>query len=530
MSALSPIDFHIRSYRMLLKSAGELDVNRIVESHIDSKPLLHEKAKDSKIDTSAFIYSLLRLPDCMSQIKRVILGQSYSVFKKNGWSKMSRWKEVTTPGRRRKIYWDGKDTLAMYIASVSDVDDVITLLTAFQIEWNKFHQILKDEKNVAVKASSVLDPDDLQKIQKIWGADYHNFLTAIKHRQVDVTVKLLAGSYSEYVKATNEWWHHIENSVRTLHPADRPIYFISSNTHSVVNILSRFVKKEEPNLLDYLARTKDTNLQEMWKAIESGSLPIFREHFLYYLSKKYSKFDTDFLKRKKNIERSFGIHQITSGRFLDIDAQVIELSRLKDKKLDERIGVDTRKLHKSEALIVNVDYPLGWAAYQVLTAISHRVDSIRGIYIMGKAAGLVGEIGDILIPNTIYDQHSKNLYTISNAFSRNDFKPIYKTGSVFDNLKTMTVKGTFLQSEPMIRTWYQSGYNSIEMEAGPYLNAVYELIYYNRYEEQQTINLTNHPTTHTKKKLLLQNNFFHSPFKNTKNYIKIKKKHLYQKN
>lgn len=492
-STLSPVDFYIHNYRMILKSAGELTIEKIIQSHMEVKPILHEKAHLKEIDTSAFIYSLLRLPPCMSQVKRIILGQSYSVFKKNGFSKISRWKEAVSPGRRRKMYWDGKETLAMYITSVSDVDDVITLLTAFQIEWNKLHHILKNQNNLANKIKEVLDIEGHDKIQKIWGSDYYNFLTAIKHREVGFTVRLLEGSYSEYAKATNQWWHHIENSVRRLRLADRPIYFISSNTHSVVNVLTRFVKEEEKLLIDYLTRTKDSTLLTLWNEIERGNVPIFREHFLYYISKKYSKLDTDFIRRKKSLENSLGIHNISAGRFLDIDAQVIEISKLRNIKLDERLKADTNKLHKSEAVIVNIDYPLGWAAYQVLTAISHRVDNIRGIYIMGKSAALVGEIGDILIPTTFYDQHSKNSYSFSNCFTRSDFTSLFKAGSVFDNLKTMTAKGTFLQSASMIKKWYEEGYGSIEMEGGPYLNAVYELLYYNRYEENQNIHLNNLP-------------------------------------
>ncbi len=35
-----------------------------------------------------------------------------------------------------------KDTLAAFIASVSDIDDLIPMLTAYQIEWNKLHDRL----------------------------------------------------------------------------------------------------------------------------------------------------------------------------------------------------------------------------------------------------------------------------------------------------------------------------------------------------------------------------------------------------
>ena len=67
-------------------------------------------------------------------------------------------------------------------------------------------------------------------------------------------------------------------------------------------------------------------------------------------------------------------------------------------------------------LIFNIDYPLGMAAYELLLRIAERVDHLRGIYIMGKSATLNGRIGDVMIPNVIHDEHSKNTYLIKQLF------------------------------------------------------------------------------------------------------------------
>ena len=150
-------------------------------------------------------------------------------------------------------------------------------------------------------------------------------------------------------------------------------------------------------------------------------------------------------------------------------------------------------MKKSNSLIINIDYPLGWAAYQVLTEIGQNVGKVLGIYIMGKAAALNGQIGDVLLPTTIFDDHTKNTYAINNCFSVSDFKKIFKNGSILENQKTVTTKGTYLESETMIESWFREGFTDIEMEAGPYLNAIYEFIYYNRYEENEFINLTPSP-------------------------------------
>ncbi|OGG18899.1 hypothetical protein A3D78_00070 [Candidatus Gottesmanbacteria bacterium RIFCSPHIGHO2_02_FULL_39_14] len=490
---IDPIEIHIRTYRSLLKSAGVVQIEKLIDSHKEMNSILHQKAKDPQVDTSAFIYSLLRLPSCMSMVKKIILGQSIRVFKNNRFATIESWQEVETVGRRRKMYFNGRDTLAIYIASVTDVDDLITLLTAFQIEWNNLHQVLKKSSNVVKKFEHYIEAEDVSRFKKIWGEDYHKFLTAIKYRRVNFHVQLLSGSYMEYSRATQYWWDHIEKSIPKYDLLNMPIYFVSSNTHSLVNLITRFVLNQKKELLKFLHQSYDQHLIDIWNNLREKNLHLSREFFLYYLSKKLLRTSPQLQAEKNKSEKLLGISYINAMHNLDIDAQIIPLARLPDSRVGELIDMDLKNLKSSNSLIVNIDYPLGWAAYQVLTEIGQNVGQVLGIYVMGKAAALNGHIGDILLPTTVFDAHTKNIYAINNCFNANDFKKIFKSGSVLDNQKTVTTKGTYLESTGMIEKWFREGYTDIEMEAGPYLNAVYEFIYYNRYEEDEFINLTPTP-------------------------------------
>ena len=60
---------------------------------------------------------------------------------------------------------------------------------------------------------------------------------------------------------------------------------------------------------------------------------------------------------------------------------------------------------------------------------------------------------------------------------------------MFDNQKAVTVRGTFLQNREFMGVFYREGYTDIEMEAGPYLSAVYEDIYPQRYPVNEIVNL-----------------------------------------
>ncbi|KKU87744.1 MAG: hypothetical protein UY16_C0019G0005 [Candidatus Gottesmanbacteria bacterium GW2011_GWA2_47_9] len=485
------IETHVRTYRSLLKSAGRVNIGKLTDSHVGMKSLLHEKAGKKEVDAAAFIYSLLRLPFCMSRVKTVILGQSYSVFHKNGYAKIGRWRKVEAPGRRRKMHYDGRETLAMYIASVTDVDDIVTLLTAFQIEWNKIHAALKDDKHPDRRMEKLIDSSDLNRIRLVFGKDYPVLVAALKRRQMDVTVKLLSGSYMEYSKATKRWWDHVERNAKHLPLYRRPVYFVSSNTHSLVNVLSRYVLSKEKELTRFLYESKNELLISLWEQVEKGPNAGSRENFLFYIAKKYASANPAFLKEKEAHERSLGIITVAPFHYLDINAQLFELRRFADAS--ESLGIDCKHLAASDAVVINIDYPLGWAAYQVLTKIGQNVDVVRGIYLMGKAATLNANIGDILIPTTVFDQHTKNIYAIKNAFTASDFATAFRTGSILDDQKTVSVKGTFLQNKDILAAWYKEGYTTVEMEAGPYMNAVYEFVYYNRYMEQEFINLTTTP-------------------------------------
>ena len=85
---------------------------------------------------------------------------------------------------------------------------------------------------------------------------------------------------------------------------------------------------------------------------------------------------------------------------------------------------------------------------------------------MGKAATLNGVIGDIMIPSVVHDEHSKNTYLFKNCFSAENVSADLIYGTVLDNQKAVTVRGTFLQTPQYMDVFYREGYTDIEMEAG----------------------------------------------------------------
>ncbi len=63
---------------------------------------------------------------------------------------------MTASARRRKWFYDSNETLAAYVASVSDTDDIVPILVAFQIEWNKIYYLLNADPTTMQLLQSLL--------------------------------------------------------------------------------------------------------------------------------------------------------------------------------------------------------------------------------------------------------------------------------------------------------------------------------------------------------------------------------------
>ncbi|HSJ56586.1 MAG TPA: hypothetical protein VLC95_05370, partial [Anaerolineae bacterium] len=219
------------------------------------------------------------------------------------------------------------------------------------------------------------------------------------------------------------------------------------------------------------------------------------DNLLYYTLGKYLRHGSVEEQAEKQLamtgyHRQRGILHVENPQYLDVAAQVIEFKSLKPEDFDERVRLDALDcLRHSEAAIFNVDYPLGMAAYQIFSQVTTNLGELLGVYFMGKAATLNGQVGDVMIPNVVYDEHSRNTFLFRNCFVAADVAPYLWRGSVFDNQKAVTVRGTYLQNKEFMGVFYHEGYTDIEMETGPYLSAVYEDIYPTRYPTNEIVNL-----------------------------------------
>src|SRR5438309_789585 len=366
------VELYVRTYTTMLQSSGDIKVESLVQAHLLMGSVLHPQAAEPQTDMGALLYAVRRLPAAINHCRRVIMGQSPQGFKAVLGADILGWEGVKAPARRRRWYHDGKNTLAVLIASASDIDDLVPTLVAFQIEWNKLHRLLQDvglSEDEARHAAGATQ-DDWRRLHDAWGDAFDANLAAIKREECRMVLRLIGGSHLGFARNASRWW-----------------------------------------------------------------LPIAAA-------------------------------------------------------IDPRVGaVDERKLRESDACILNVDYPLGEAAYHILRQVAEQAAWVAGVYVLGKAATLNADVGDVMIPNAVYNEHSGNTYWLSNCFTASDVQPNLVYGSALDNQRAVTVRGTFLQNRDYLDFYYQGRYTVVEMEAGPYLDACYEIGQPDRYPVNESVNM-----------------------------------------
>jgi hypothetical protein len=504
------VDLFVRSYQTLLRSTGEVRVAGLVEPYLAMAPSLHVRAREPLPDAAAITYVGLRLPPCMPSVRLVLLGASLEGMAARGIPDIAAWVPQIAPARRRRQFFDGRDRLAVLVSSPSDLDDILPALVAYELEWNKLHELLQRDNAlrvlVAAAASDGPQPGDarrlgdalglseaeLDRLAIVWEGQTWGLLASVSQQRKKLAVRMLGGSWNDYERAVERWLEFVADQV----PPDltrRPIYFVSSNMHSLSNLLSGSALTRQADIIDYIRDSDSELLRAEYEGITSASVRSSLENFLYYAVKKYladprnveaaTEFSTE--------ERAAGISTVHVPLGPDVDAQVIELRKLRPERIDRRLAdlPSLDRLALSDALIVNIDYPLGQTGYFLERALARKVGALLGLYVMGKGATLTGRIGDILLCNIVADDPTGTTYLLHNCFNAEDVERYLVYGTALDNQRAASVRGTFLQNWGYLDSLHRAGNNLVEMEAGPYLEAFTELLLPQRAPHGEMVNL-----------------------------------------
>lgn len=491
-SGLGPgIESYVRFYQDRLDRPAELALENLQTHHCLLETSLHRKAREPEPNLAAFIYTAQRLPDCMDQTSRVIVGPNEAAFIQAGYLEFRQWPRVSARARRRRAHFDGEGDLALFAASISDLDDIIPSLCAYQIEWNKMHhRLVRSDLGKALARGEVAPQDvadSLRRILEIGPADWEMLveslgsrlealLAAVAGAPKKLTIHRLPLRHRDFGETVDIWWREVMAGSSIDDITGRPVYLVSSNTHGLANIVSGFASRYQRDIIRFILENDIEGFSRIWRR-SRWAPEIDRRNLVYYAQRLFLERYPELEPEKIDMEEAAGLGRVYPVYAPPIEAQILELKRLDPRRLDPRLTVrDWKSLRNSRALVVNLDYPLGYSAYHLMNWACRRFEDLRGLMIVGKSAAMIGRLGDIMIPGQVRDVHTGNTYDFANCITVRRLAPFLREIAAFDDQKSLTVRGTFLHSWGAVKGFYREDFTGIEMEAGPYLSAVYEYL------------------------------------------------------
>src|SRR5438046_9206887 len=121
--------------------------------------------------------------------------------------------------------------------------------------------------------------DDWRRLELIWGERLWQNLLIIGEQRKSFSLRMLGGSHVGFVRATRKWWAPVEQLLDRLGLQERPVYFVSSNTHSLLNLMSGSVLNRQDELTKIALSDQNPDLAEQGRKLRQGHVPGQRPSF-----------------------------------------------------------------------------------------------------------------------------------------------------------------------------------------------------------------------------------------------------------
>jgi len=377
---------------------------------------------------------------------------------------------------------------------ISDTIDFTTNLCLHAIETQKLQRKIGDTVSepllLAITAIRKGEPETLKMQQavlesfptlsereragllSIWPTTLVQNINNILFQYGDYSLIVSSGVEKYDEDISEKWTQKVIQAARELLDVysfeNVDVDIISSNTHSVVNILSPYLHSKRSAIFEWAKIHKMELLEATSRLGEQDTL--------YVLAQSFLKAHPEQAVLRTKMEKEFGIFTIVEQDLTGITVQIINPAKLDKACVDEGItfkqypsGPHAKRQH----LLINIDFCFGHQAEDILGCLilvfGH---SIKSLNVLGKAGGLVGKRGDILMPTHLVLQVHDEIRTLTNSgldpdlIAKDSQRPVH-VGPV------LTIEGTLLQDRTLL-TYYKLFYRCVglEMEGSYYLRSI----------------------------------------------------------
>lgn len=465
------------------KKSNFLNLSRIVDNYRLLNPILHKGSQTDEIDWGALTYVMGRLPREMTSSCSIFLTEDPPLMYQELLPE-TRCYIKSDPKRYCHQLMPGK-LLFILRDQNTDLIDLVTKFCIYVIESYKIrkrlspypHQIhvlgeysLKkgnhhDEEKIWEDLP--FSKDERQKLLELFGESALEHLYNIVVQHADISLHFLASQVRYFSISSEQWILELQKQFKTIGISldnlnETEIHIVSSNTHSIANCLSPWMRKNAEFANEISDDIFGGRVDEL--SLWDANYVKAKHYFDSYPEKK---------KEREIFDHEHGFFHIKTTHFTGIQVNIVDLSQL-DYDLIDPFFSDIKPTGKRK-IIVNIDYAYG---AEQAAAVMHNMllmfgNSISSISVIGKSGGVVGKRGDLLLPRFSVVQCENALFPITSVdIFPEDFDELaWKKGIHTGTL--LTVQGALMQSKETL-LFYHHFWNAIgmEMEASHYLKAI----------------------------------------------------------
>lgn len=437
-----------------------LSMPDILQSYLNINSLIHPLARSGAIDVKSWQYALNRLPSNITETFVLNLARSlppflaheirdnseepnpYREFRDNmsfASPESSAIVPIETKERRRCSWKIGHrgNTLILVREGFTDVIDVVTCFCVHLVEAKKLRmrlqamvaptalEVLRDglrNINKLLDPRTQIDPSVIVTLSRLpltkeeqaglidmWPENtLQKIYDIIMHRE-ETTVKIDTSiskrfDVDPYVNWAISLRTHVLVAIGRRDtdelPEDIVIDILSSNSHSTKNILCSMAINHREELIEWARVHHPTVLTEHWNN---------ETDMLFYLWGAYLPHNDELMQqyRRELHQSGFLIMEETAMTGLQVD--VIDVSKIRPELVDpvlrphfQSIQQTNQQQNNKRHFILNMNFAFGAQTDGIVRALVLTFGTrIRSLNVVGKAAGLGGKRGDVLIPNCL---------------------------------------------------------------------------------------------------------------------------------
>ncbi len=463
----------------------------IIDALLTLKPEIYGSIADpERVELDGLLYIFERLPQGIEECRYI------NLITREGFEH-SNFQPISAPKRRRNSYRiDEKQMFIEMTRGKSDVYDILTHLTFMFIESNKIRRNSLDAKNRIrrewMMLKEIVEKEDSGELfeeevaytylSALLGRTFDEIATACqrfaaskdvnslfhitywlgklaiedeeedKDREITFS-SALRQKIGHHVYGAS-WAYNIKSLLMEKKLIQRPIHIISSNLHSVMNVLYA------PEALKHTF--KNSPIEDIANELSQETNNSLR-------------------KEVKHFSLEHGMYEIEDESGANIGVHIFDTAKIRFSSLPTHLQPDKDLEDKDKPVILVMDYAFGEQAYETMDELLKPFEqeteeediclNVQSISVMGKAGTLIGTRGTILIPNAHVFEGTADNYPFENALKKEDFE-----GSDLEVYEgpMISVLGTSLQNKDMLQFFQTSSWNMIglEMEGAHYQKAI----------------------------------------------------------